>query len=141
MAWAEINISGISDEMEQLPEGSYVLALLNGAKFGQWDKNKIELAAKVVEGEYTGRVVYFSYPDPGTKDWSPAALKRLINALVADGADPIADNQDPIEYLNQETVVSHKFIAPVVAQTYTGQDGEEKTKVTIKLFKVRPVTQ
>ena len=125
--------------MERVPDGEQVFALLPGAKYGQWDPNKIEVGAKIVEGEYEGRVVYFSYPDPGKQSWSPGALKRLEKALVLDGAEPSTEHQDPVEYLNQSSVVGKRFVAPVSNREYTKSDGEKGTKTDIKLFKVKAV--
>ena len=139
MGWNEVNLAGISDEMELLPDGQYVFALLAGAKFNQWDANKIDVAAKVSEGEFAGRVQYFSYPDPTKQDWSPQALKKLSKCLVADGAPSIEENQDPVAYLNQDDVVGKRFIAPVARREYESQDGEKKSRLDIKLFKIRPV--
>lgn len=138
MPWTDIDLSGLSDEMERVPEGEYTFALLAGAKYGQFDTNKVELAAKVAEGEYTGRVIYFSYPDPAKQDWSPNALKRLESSLKKDGAPSIEEGQDPVVFLNQETVVGTKFKAPVFHRDYTGADGTEQKRAEIRLFKVRP---
>ena len=136
-SWVEIDLAGISDEMETIPDGMYVFSLLAGAKPSKWDANKLEIPAKVAEGDFTNRVVYLSYPDPGKQAWSPAALKRLEKAVVADGAPSIEEGQKVLDYFNQPEVVGHKFIAPIETRNFEGQDGEQKSKTDIKLFKVR----
>jgi hypothetical protein len=138
MSWTEVNLAGLADDMERVPEGEYTFALLAGAKYGQFDQNKIEVAAKIVDGESAARVMYFSYPDPAKQDWSPNALKRLESALKKDGAPAIEEGQDPTVYLNQETVVGTRFKAPVFHREYTSADGTEQKRAEIRLFKVRP---
>lgn len=139
MSWMEINVAGLSEEMEQIPEGNYVFSLLAGAKYNQWDKQKIDVAVKVDEGEFKGRVTYLSFPDPAKQSWSPQAMRKFTSVLEKDGASALAENQDPVEYLNQEDVVGHRFVAPLVQREYE-KDGEKQTKTDIRPFKVRPVT-
>jgi len=50
MSWNEIDLQGVSADMELVPEGKYVFTLLPGAKYSQWNPNKIEVGAKVDEG-------------------------------------------------------------------------------------------
>ena len=139
MSWQETNLVGVSTELETLPENQpFTFALLAGAKLGQWDPNKIELGAKVVEGEYAGRVVYFSYGNPDKSPSMIQALKRLEQALVADGAPAIEAGEDPVAYLNNPEVVGKKFIAPLRHRTYD-KDGENVTKADISVFKVKPI--
>jgi hypothetical protein len=139
MAWTEINLEGISTEMERLPEGNYVFELLPGAVYNKWDNQKVDVAAKVSEGEFTGRVNYFSYPDPAKQDWSPQAFKRLEIAIVKNGGEPIVEGEDPVAYLNKETSVGKKFIAKVTHREFTNKDGEKETKVDLKTFSVKAV--
>ena len=139
MSWTEQDLVGVSIEMETLPENvPFTFALLPGAKYGQWNPNKIELGAKVVEGEYAGRVSYFSYGDPTAVPSMPAALKRLELALVADGAPSIETGEDPVVYLNNPDVVGKRFIAPLKHRTYE-REGENITKADISIFKVKAV--
>lgn len=139
MSWNEVNLVGVSTEMETLPEGvPYTFALLAGAKYGQWDPNKIELGAKVVDGEYAGRVVYFSYGNPEKAPSMVQALKRLEIALVADEAPAIAEGEDPVTYLNNPEVVGKRFVAPLKHRSYE-KDGETVTKADVSVFKVKSV--
>jgi hypothetical protein len=139
MAWTEINLEGISTEMERLPEGNYVFELLPGAVYNKWDNQKIDVAGKVAEGEFAGRVSYFSYPDPAKQDWSPQAFKRLEIAIVRNGGEAIVDGEDPVTYLNKETSVGKKFIAKVTHREYTNKEGEKEVKVDLKTFSVKAV--
>lgn len=139
MSWQEIDLASITDEMDTIPNGQYVFELITGTKYGKFDPNKLEVPAKIAEGEFKGRIVYLSYPDPAKKSWSPAAVKRLEMALVKDGAAAISDNQDPTVFFNQDDVVGHKFISVYETREYTGNDGEQKKASDVKLFKVRAV--
>lgn len=137
MSWTEIDIVNVSTEMALLPEGEYVFALLAGAKYSQFDKQKIELGAKVVEGEYTGRVQYFSYGDPDKAPAMLGAFKRLEIALTKSTGVAATTGEDPVEYLNNPEVVGGKFIAPIKHRTYQNKEGETVTKSDVAVFKVK----
>ena len=142
MSWTETDLTGVSTEMETLPEGQpFTFALLPGAKYSQWNPNMIELGAKVVGGEYTGRVQYFSYGDPNTTPSMVQAFKRLEVALVADGAPPIDAQEDPVVYLNNPEVVGKKFVAPLKHRVLPLKEGQEtpETKADLSIFKVKAV--
>lgn len=135
MSWTEVDLSSISDEMERLPEGDYVFALLPGAKYNQWNPNKIEVGAKVAEGEYAGRVLYFSYGDPEKTPSMLGAMKRLERALSKSSGKEAEAGQNPIDYLN--AVAGAKFVGTVRHRTYTDNNGEEQTKADMALFKIK----
>lgn len=141
MSWTEVDLQGVSTEMENLPEGNYVFAILPGAKYGQWDPQRIELGAKVVEGEYSGRVQYFSYGNPEKAPSMVQAFKRLEVALVKDGAPAIETGQDPVAYLNSDDVVSKRFVGPIKYRTLPLKEGQEvpDTKADLGVFKVKSV--
>jgi hypothetical protein len=140
MSWTEVDLAGVSSEMERIPEGSYVWALLPGTKFSKFDKDKIELGAKIVDGEYNGRVIYFSYGSPEKAPSMVQALKRLEEALVKDGAPAIAEGQDKIEYFNDAEVVGKRFIAPVKHRSFVKNgDTEPTVKEDISVFKLKAV--
>jgi hypothetical protein len=135
--WNEVDLAGISAEMELIPEGKYVFELLNGAKYSQWDPNKIEAGAKIAEGEFAGRVVYFSYGNPEKVPAMLGAFKRLEIALAKNAGISIETGQDPTEYLN--SVAGAKFISDIKHRTYTNNEGETNTKAELAVFKVKPV--
>lgn len=135
--WSEVDLSGVSTEMELIPEGKYVAALLSGAKYNQWNPNKIEVGAKIVEGEYAGRVVYFSYGDPEKIPSMVQALKRLETALKADTGIGAAEGEDPISFLNNPEVVGGKFLMPVRHRVIPAtEDKPEQPKADVSVFKV-----
>ena len=137
MSWSEVDLQGVSAEMELLPEGKYVFALLSGAKYSQWTPNKIEVGAKVVEGGLAGRVIYFSYGDPEKVPNMVGAFKRFEIALAKNTGVAIETGQDPVEYLN--LVVGGQFVADVKHRTFTTSEGESKTKAEIAIFKIKPL--
>lgn len=137
MSWQELDLSGVSTDMELIPEGEFVFSLLNGAKYSQWNPNKIEAAAKVDEGEYKGRVTYFSYGDPEKVPAMAGALKRLERAIFKNTGAEIASGQDPVEFLNDNA--GAKFIGTVYHREFENKDGEKQRKAEIKVFKVKPV--
>lgn len=137
MSWENFDLSTVNPNNEILPEGDYTFKL-SGAKYAANSPGRIEANATVAtEGDFTGRKVFFSYPDPSgfdakgkSMDWSAKALKRLEIALGVD-ATP---GQDPVEYLNGAAVAGGTFAAPVVHKT----SDEYPTKAEVVIFKVRP---
>lgn len=135
--WSELDLTGVSTEMELVPEGRYVFALLPGAKYSQWNPNKIEVGAKIVEGEFSSRVIYFSYGDPEKVPAMVGAFKRLQLALSKNTGVDIEAGQDPVEFLN--AITGGKFISDIKHRTYTNNEGETSTKAELAVFKVKPV--
>lgn len=139
MSWNEIDLQGVSTEMELIPEGKYVFALLAGAKYSQWNPNKIEVGAKIVEGDFSGRVVYFSYGDPEKVPAMVGAFKRLESALAKNTGVGIETGQDPVEYLN--LVANGQFIGEIKHRTYKNTEGVDQTKADLAVFKVKAIPQ
>jgi hypothetical protein len=113
MSWNNIDLSKISLDVELVPEGTYTFELSPGAKLTEW--GALSCAGRIVnDGEFTGKTVFFSYPDPeGTsKDgkpmaWSATAFKRLTQALGED----VLDGEDKVTYLNR--VAGSRFLMPI----------------------------
>ena len=142
MSWTDVDLSGVSLDMDLIPEGNYVLTLLPGAREGKWNAKKIELGGKIAEGEYTGRVVYWSYGDPDGTPSMKGAMKRLTIALAKSTGVEIEPGQHPIEYLNNEDVVGGKFIAQVLVREIPAtEEREASNKNDIQIFKVKPVPE
>ena len=99
MTWSNVDLTTVNPAMEIVPAQEYVFSL-GGAKYGESDPNRIEVNASIVtEGDFTGRKIFWSYPDPSKPkcEWAPKALKRLEMALGVD-AEPM---EDPVTYLNR----------------------------------------
>ena len=140
MSWTDVDLTGVSTEMETIPEGSYAFALLPGAKYNQWQPGKVEVGAKITEGDYAGRVCYFSYGDPDKVPSMVQAFKRLEVALVTDGAPAAEAGEDPVTYLNNPEVVGKRFLGPVRHRLLPAKDDlPAQTKVDVAVFKVKAV--
>jgi hypothetical protein len=146
MSWTDVDLTGVSTDMELIPEGTYEFALLPGAKYGQWNPAKIELGAKIVSGEYAGRVQYFSYGDPEKVPSMLVAFKRLEEALAKNTGVSITEGEDPVTYLNNPDVVGGKFIAPIRHRTYEKKGEVDaqgnpvlESKSDVSVYKVKAV--
>jgi hypothetical protein len=140
MSWQEIDLTGVSTDMEMVPEGMYVFSLLAGAKPGKFDPEKIELGAKIAEGEYAGRVVYFSYGNPDKVPAMIGAFKRLEIALARSTGVSIQEGEQPVSYLNNEQVVNGKFLGTVRHRVRPATEDREAQNLTdMNVFKVKPL--
>jgi len=133
MSWADIDLTSIPTDIDVLPEGrEYVFELLGGAKYSQFNPNRVEAAAKVADGEFSGRVVYFSYPDPAEQAWSPGVFVRLTKAIGTD----IDTDEKPVEYLNR--VAGGRFVSKV-KHRIASVGGDDITKADLSIFNVKAV--
>jgi hypothetical protein len=131
-AWQSIDLSKVNPNLEIVPAGTYTFSL-SGAKYGFNDPNRIEATATIVsEGEFAGRKLFFSYPDPSRPkcDWSPKALKRLMQAI---GEDP-TEGEDPVAYLNR--IAGSHFNASVRHTKPT--DEYPNPRAELNVFNVSP---
>jgi hypothetical protein len=135
LSWQEIDLKDVSTQVELLPAGVYNFELSPGAKYDE--KGSIRTSATVNgHGEFTGKRVFFSYPDPTSvsragkiNSWSAVALKRLEQALGID----INPGEDKVEYLNR--VAGTHFQGTV---TITPANENYPASVNLNLFNVRP---
>lgn len=136
-SWVNVDLSNVNPGFETIPPGEYTFAVV-GAKWGASDPNRIEASATIVtEGDFTGRRIFFSYPDPekysskGKKmDWSIQVFKRLETAL---GVEKEA-GQSPVEYLN--AVAGHRFNGTVKLGQVT--EAYPTPKAELDIFNPRP---
>jgi len=134
MSWANLDLSKINPNLETIPEGTYVYTLAGG-KFGK--DNRVEVSARIAtEGDFTGRTMYFSFPDPESinskgkpNDWSLKAFKRLEMAL---GVDQQA-GEDPVTYLNR--AAGNRFSARVKHSAAT-EDYPSRAEIVLYSFSV-----
>jgi hypothetical protein len=102
MGW-NVRWDEVSGQDPIIPEGRYTLQLVPGAKFTEQGSLKVS-ASVISDGEFNGKRVFFSYPNPeGTSaagksfGWSKTAFKRLISAI---GVDP-EEGESEDQYLNR----------------------------------------
>lgn len=131
-SWSEVDLSNVATDNNVLPEGQYyTFELLPGARPNKYDEGKIDAAAKVISGEFEGRVKYFSYPNPEkVGNWVFGVFTRMSHALGVE----IEENEKPEVYLNR--VAGGVFMAPVKHRTYE-QEGETITKDEIRIGNVK----
>ena len=132
MAWTEVDLATVNPNLEPIGEGEYTLQLL-GANYDERDSQRINVRASIVsDGEYTGRKVFFSYPDPMKQEWSPRVLKRLEQAIGVD-ATP---GEDPVGFLNRAQ--GARFATQIKHRRYTPEGGSEVVRTEVNIFGVRP---
>jgi hypothetical protein len=124
----------VSAQDEIVPVGRYTLELAPGSKFTE--NGALKASASIVgEGEFVGKRVFFSYPDPNGVSsqgksfaWSKTAFKRLISAI---GIDPeVGEAEDA--YLNR--VAGSRFAGQIRHRTQEGYP----TQAELNLFNVSP---
>lgn len=135
MSWTNVNIREVNPNLLDLvAAGTYVFSINSGAKYN--DRGAI-LASATIEsdGEFRGKRMLFSYPDPESTNsagkvqtWSSVAFKRMEVALGQD----IEEGEDPVAYLNR--VAGSKFSAGVVVK----EDETGTKRSNIQLLNVKP---
>lgn len=132
-----------------VPAGlGYTFQLQPGASYRDNPYNKIQelnVRFDVTEGDFAGRPVFVSYPDPSALNksgkpmsWSAQALKKLEVAL---GSDSLP-GEDPATYLNRVALNEHSRIKADIlpGKSYkdskTGEDREGDP--TFGIFTVSP---
>jgi hypothetical protein len=128
MGWEQISLADVSIEKPQpVPAGTYVFTLQPGASYRQNPYNgvaELNVRFDVSEGEFAGRPVFVSYPDPTALNkegkpmtWSAQALKKLEISL---GQDALP-GEDTAAYLNRiATNGNARVVAPLLpGKTYT----------------------
>lgn len=132
-SWTEVDLSTIPTDNAIVPEGKYAFELLPGARYSKWDEGRIEFAGKMVGGEFPGKVVYSSYPNPEkVGDWVKGVFVRMSHASGVE----IEEMEDPVAYLNR--IAGAQFAAKVLHRTYD-KDGESITKEDLRIGSISAV--
>lgn len=97
MGWQQINLKEINaSDLNLVADGTYTFQLNAGAKYN--DFGGIYASATIQsDGEFKGKRVSFSYPNPDEYPWAGPALKRLS---VVTGTD-VEEGEDPVAFLNR----------------------------------------
>lgn len=133
MGW-NVKWDEVSAQDAIIPAGKYTLELSSGAKFDE--KGSLKASATVVnDGEFTGKRVFFSYPNPDGASaagksftWSKTAFKRLISAI---GVDPVEGESEDV-YLNR--IAGNRF----TGQIRHRESADYPTSAELNLFNVTP---
>lgn len=146
MSWEQVTLSEVKIEKPQaIPAGKYIWTLQPGASYRENPYNGItELNVRfdVTEGEFAGRPVFVSYPDPTAVSkektmpdgsikpgkpmtWSAQALKKLEISL---GIDSLP-GEDTAAYLNRVALGGNaRVIAPLLPGKTYMKDGVSKVE-------------
>jgi len=134
MSWENLDLTSIPTGFELLPKGSYVFSILPGAKRNDKDRERVDFTLAVASGEFVGKRLYVSFPNPDEYTWSPTTFSRLVEA-VGTPVEPTEQGTDGVvAYLNR------------VANLHVGYDVIHKAdkagveRANINLFKPRPAT-
>lgn len=97
MSWQNINLKEINpSDLNLVADGVYTFSLNPGAQYN--DFGGIFASATIVsDGEFKGKRVSFSYPNPDEYSWAAPALKRLV---IATGND-VEEGEDGPTVLNR----------------------------------------
>jgi hypothetical protein len=108
MGWQQLNLKEINaSDLNLVADGTYTFSLNSGAKYN--DFGGIYASATITsDGEFKGKRVSFSYPNPEEYPWAGPALKRLA---VVTGQE-VEDNEDPVAFLNR--IAGNPFSAKIV---------------------------
>lgn len=126
--WEDLKLSDLPSEATMPQDTDFVFELLPGSKVSRFDASRLEVAARVAEGEFTGTILYGSYPDYTKYSWVLGVIRRTIKAL---GGDP--DSEDSfLEFLNKKA--GTKFVAKVTHRPI--QDSED-VRVELKVGSIK----
>src|SRR5271170_8442905 len=144
MGFVDVQLSEIQVESSSLPAGKYVFQLNPGAEYrvGKVSKQEeLAVSATVSEGELSGRLAFWQYPDPTVQSkngksqaWSAQAIKKLEVSL---GVDSVP-GEDPAMYFNR--VASNgaaRFSGEIITETYV-KNGNTESTTKFAIFKVGP---
>jgi len=129
--WQDINLKDVPTGWELLPKGTYTFALLPGSKYNDRDPGRIDFTLAVVGGEFAGKRIFSSFPNPQQFNWSPTTFSRLVEAL----GSPVEDGEDPVAYLNRNANLHVEY--DVIHKA----DSAGVERANINLFKPRPAKQ
>lgn len=135
MSWTSIDLKQINPaQLDLVAAGTYNFELNAGAKYNE--RGAILASANIVsDGEFKGKRVLFSYPDPESvsqdgkvQTWAGVALKRLEVALGID----FEQGEDPVAYLNR--AAGNRFAAGIAVK----EDNTGTKRSNIQLLNVKP---
>jgi len=135
MSWENLDLKAIPTGFELLPKGSYVFSILPGARRNDKDPERVDFTLAVAEGEFAGKRIFASFPNPDEYTWSPTTFARLVEALGVEVEPTETGTEGVVAYLNR------------VANLHVGYDVSHKADKTgvdranINMFKPRPATK
>jgi hypothetical protein len=96
LSW-NIDLKSINpSDLNLVADGLYTFQINPGSSYNE--RGGINASATIQsDGEFKGKKMLFSYPDPQEYAWSAPALKRLA---IATGND-VEEGEDPVDFLNR----------------------------------------
>ena len=138
MAWGDIDLSEVDNGDLVLPEDTNYNFALVSAKVNNFDTEKVDVVAKVLDGPYdkkfVGKVVYFSYPDPHKYEWSTQLVAKLAKQMKI----PFDKGENVITYFNRASKAGGSFMAPVKHRVVE-VDGLPETRSELNIFGVKRI--
>lgn len=130
MGWGDIDLSTVPADNELLPAEVFNF-VVTGGKPNKFNSNKVDVSAKVADGQYKGTSAFFSYPDPAEQEWSVGVFKRLVNSIGI----KIEEGESPVDYLNRVAKAGGKFTAPIKHRDIE-KDGLVETRGEVNTWKI-----
>lgn len=128
--WLNVDLKDIPTGNEVLPKGTYTFSLLPGSKFNDRNPNRVDFNLAVAEGEFVGKRIFSSFPDPNEYPWSLNVFARLRDALGLEAHD----GENPVDYLNRATNLHVKY------EVIHKKDAAGVDRANVNLFKPEPAS-
>lgn len=121
--WVDLDMTDVPTGRELLPANDYTVEILGGAKAGTFDAGAIDVPVAVAGGEFNGKRLFMSFPNPEKQDWSPTAVKRVAVALGVD----FERGEHPIAFFQR--VQGLRFVLPV--SVIKDKEGIDRQRLSI----------
>lgn len=120
MSWENTQLSEVVESAKTpftpIPEGTYKLRLL-GVKPDTYRPTDLAMDFQIAEGQYAGRRIFPTLPDPSVKSWALNAAKKLADALGV--TQDTANGETIPAMLNRAASNGHAVVsAQVTVETY-----------------------
>jgi hypothetical protein len=152
MPFVDVQLSDVElEKPSPVPVGSYKFKLQPGAAYRESKFSKdidgnpvqeLNVRLDVIEGDFAGRPVFVSYPDPtaiSKKDGKPMkfAAQALKVLEIALGVDSVP-GEDPATYLNRVATSGNSLInGTMIDNSYT-KNGQTVTQAKFGIFSPTP---
>lgn len=136
MSWENADLSQVVEQAKTpftpIPEGVYKLRLL-GAKPDNYNPTSLALDFAVAEGQYAGRRIFPTLPDPSVKTWSLGAASKLASAL---GITQNKESGEGIQEMFNRAATNGQALvqAQVTVEDFTKRDGTPGSNNKVQLF-------
>ena len=133
MSWENLDLGAIASTVKNPPPPpveTYTFRLL-GVKRNQFDPEKIDFDLVIDEGQYKGRRVFPTLPDPSKYTWAANAAAHLLITVFGETQQ---NGESPLDAFARVAATQPRLTAPLVHDEWTGKDGTQKVKANIQFF-------